>query len=72
MRDLAHDRRAQQDAADNFGDDARLAQLLQRIVKGTAENNDDTGLQRVSLAGRKQRARGSTWIMNMMMGSLGL
>lgn len=39
-----HDRRPQQDAADDFGDDARLADIGERIMQNTAEDDDDGGL----------------------------
>lgn len=39
-----HDRRAQQDAANDLGDDARLSHVGERIVEKTAEDDDDGSL----------------------------
>lgn len=42
--DAAHDGRAEQDAADDFGDDAGLAKLGEGVVQQAAEDYDDAGL----------------------------
>ena len=42
--DSPHDARPQQDTSNDFGDDARLADLGERPVKKTAEDEDDGGL----------------------------
>lgn len=43
-RDAAHDRRAEEDAADDFGDDARLTDLGEGPVERAAEDDDYAGL----------------------------
>ena len=71
--DMAHDGGAEDDAADNLGDDAGLADLGERPVEDMAEDDDQTGLDCVSLrTGGEGQRRGRTWMMNRTMGSLEL
>lgn len=44
MGNLSHHRGAQNDAANDFGDDARLADLGQRPMQDMADDQDERGL----------------------------
>lgn len=49
-RYAAHDRGPEQDASDDLGDDARLADLGERPLQDSAEDDDDAGLRCGGLA----------------------
>lgn len=44
MWDSTHNGRTEEDATDDFGDDTRLLELLERPVEHTTEDDDYTSL----------------------------